>query len=102
GPGQRIAALIEHRDTASADQKIPFAPDAVVNSGSSMKKRAVVQRPDSKFMPKASVVLPRIGAISPKVHERMSTASFGPDGKARNQKQNKFPATASPRHRAAK
>jgi hypothetical protein len=53
-------------------------------------------------MPKASVVLPQVGAISPKVHERMSTAFFGPDGKARNQKQNKFPATAGLENRAAK
>ena len=86
GPSQRIAALVEHGNAAPADQKSPFATDAVVNSGSSMKQRAVVQRPDNKFVTKAPIALLRVGAISPKVHRRTVTAFFDPDGKAAQSK----------------
>ena len=38
-------------------------------------------------MPKAPIALLRVGAISPKVHERRLKAFFDPDGKPRNQRQ---------------
>ena len=85
-PSQRIAALVEHGNAAPADQKSPFATDAVVNSGFSVKQRTVAQRPDNKFVTKAPIALLRVGAISPKVHRRTVTAFFDPDGKAAQSK----------------
>jgi len=95
GSGQRIAAVVEHGDAASADQKSPFATDAVVNSGPSMKQRTVAQRPDNKFVTKAPVAMHRVGATSPKVHGRKQSAFLDPDEEAAQSKANKLPAYLS-------
>jgi hypothetical protein len=69
--GQRITMLIEHGDFSAAYQKIPSAAYAVIKSGFPRKERAVTQRPDHKFVPKAPVAPRGVDAISQKVHEKV-------------------------------
>jgi len=38
GTAHWITAFVEYRDFVQANQKIPFAPDAVIDSGFSMKE----------------------------------------------------------------
>jgi hypothetical protein len=87
-PGEWITALVEHCDLAPADQKTPFAPNAVVKSGFTLRQRAVAHRTDHKLVPKASVAAlgSVVNAISPKLHEKTLGAFFGPDGRAAQSK----------------
>jgi hypothetical protein len=65
---QRIAVLIEHRDSVARDQEVPFASDAVVKPSFPGKERAVELRPDHELVPSAAIAPFGIDAGFPYLH----------------------------------
>jgi hypothetical protein len=79
----RTPILVEHYDFLFADQKVPSAPNAVVEPRLMPKQWGIAQRPDNKFVPKAWR-MPRWAenVAFPKLHEKALNAFSGPHGKA--------------------
>jgi hypothetical protein len=52
-----MTVVIQDNHFLFADQKVPIASDAVVESGLAPEQRAIGERPDRKLVAKASYVL---------------------------------------------
>jgi len=71
-----------------ADEKVPVASDTVVEPNLAMKQRAISERPDRKFVSKASFMQFRVGeVISPKLHEEALRHFLSQTGNPRYQRQ---------------
>jgi len=53
-----MTVVVQHDHAFFADEKVPVASDAVVESRLAPERRAIGERPDGKLVSKASVVLP--------------------------------------------
>jgi hypothetical protein len=66
-----MPVVIQHDHFFFADEKMPVTSDAVVEPDLAAKQRAIAERPDRKFVSKASVMLLRSGeVVCPKLHEK--------------------------------
>jgi len=75
----RAFIFVQHRDPAPANQKAPFASDAVVKPRRPAKQFAVTLRSDYEIVPEASrLLVPRFLAFAPEVHDTTLGANTVP------------------------
>jgi len=82
-----MTVVVQHDDFLFGDQKLPSAPDAVVEPRLTPKQRAVAKGPDNKLVPNAWRMPLRSQKVAfPKLHEKAVNAFSGPHGKAAQSK----------------